>query len=346
LGRPFSGKLLNVLNGQSRERPPIWLMRQAGRYLPEYKNARAKAGSFWQLCMTPAAAAEVTLQPVQRFDLDAAIIFSDILLVPYAMGKKVTFEEGIGPRVETTHSLVELGVDAKVWLERLSPVYEALGRVASELPKEKDLIGFAGGPWTLASYMAQGEGSADQAAAKLWAYRNGKEFCELLGMIAECVSAHLVAQIEAGATVVQLFDSWAGGLSEALFRECVVAPSHHVIEQVRKKIPRAKIIGFPRGATQQGYLEYLEATHVDAVSLDTAVPVSWAVEHLGSEATLQGNLDPLVLMAGGVALRNAVGRLLDDTRGRRHIVNLGHGVLPDTPVENVSELVRLVRGTA
>jgi uroporphyrinogen decarboxylase len=341
---PFSGKLLSVLNGQSCERPPIWLMRQAGRYLPEYKNARAKAGSFWQLCMNPAAATEVTLQPIQRFDLDAAIIFSDILLVPYAMGKKVTFEEGSGPRVETTRSPAELGTDSKVWLERLSPVYEAIARAASELPKEKDLIGFAGGPWTLASYMAQGEGSTDQAAAKLWAYRDGKEFCELLRMIAACVSAHLVAQIEAGATVVQLFDSWAGGLSEALFRECVVAPSRHVIEQVRKKVPRAKIIGFPRGATQQGYLEYLEATHVDGISLDTAVPVSWAVESLSSKAALQGNLDPLVLMAGGAPLRAAVGRLLDETRGRPHIVNLGHGVLPDTPVENVSELVRLVRG--
>jgi uroporphyrinogen decarboxylase len=321
-------------------------MRQAGRYLPEYKGARAKAGSFWQLCMNPVAAAEVTLQPVRRFDFDAAIIFSDILLVPYAMGKKVTFEEGAGPRVEPTHSPTELGTEAKVWLQKFAPVYETIGRVAPELPKEKDLIGFAGGPWTLASYMAQGENSADQAAAKLWAYRDEKGFRELLEMIAACVSAHLVAQIEAGATVVQLFDSWAGGLSEALFRECVLAPSRKVIEQVRKKAPGAKIIGFPRGATQQGYLEYLEATHVDAVSIDTALPVSWAVENLGSKAALQGNLDPLALVAGGAALKSAVDRLLDGTRGRRHIVNLGHGVLPDTPVENVGELVRLVRGAA
>jgi len=346
LEMPFSGKLLSVLNGQSWERPPIWLMRQAGRYLPEYKNARAKAGSFWQLCMNPKAAAEVTMQPLRRFDLDAAIIFSDILLVPYAMGKKVTFEDGFGPRVEPTRSAGELGTEVKIWLERLSPVYEAIRCVMPELAKGNDLIGFAGGPWTLATYMAQGESSADQAAAKLWAYRDRKEFCEFLGMIAECVSVHLVAQIEAGATVVQLFDSWAGGLSEALFRECVVSPSRYVIEQVRKKAPHAKIIGFPRGATQQGYLEYLDATRVDAISLDTAVPISWAVENLGGRTALQGNLDPFVLIAGGAPLRNAVARLLDDTRGSRHIVNLGHGVLPETPVENVSELVRFVRGVS
>jgi uroporphyrinogen decarboxylase len=341
-----AGNLSRVLQGQLRKPPPVWLMRQAGRYLPEYKKARAKAGSFWQLCMDPIAAADVTLQPVRRFDFDAAIIFSDILLVPYALGKQVSFEEGAGPRLETTDSPAELCADSKVWLEKLAPVYESIGRVAAELPKEKDLIGFAGGPWTLAAYMAQGGGSADQAAAKLWAYRDGKGFCELLRMIAECVAAHLCAQIEAGAAVVQLFDSWAGGLSAALFREYVVTPSRYVVEHIRKRAPRAKIIGFPRGATQQGYLEYLEATRVDAISLDTAVPVPWAVQNLGGKTVLQGNLDPFALLAGGETLRGMVGKLLDDAQGIRHIVNLGHGVLPDTPVENVAELVHLVRSAA
>lgn len=339
-----SGKLLSVLNGHWCERPPIWLMRQAGRYLPEYKEARAKAGSFWQLCMNAATAAEVTLQPVRRFDLDAAIIFSDILLVPYALGKQVNFEGGGGPRLEATHSAAELCRDVKIWAERLSPVYEAIGRTAAALPKEKDLIGFAGGPWTLATYMAQGGSSADQAVAKLWAYRDRKSFREVLGIIAECVAVHLCAQVRAGARVVQLFDSWAGGLSEALFRDVVVMPSRYVVEQVRKNAPDAKIIGFPRGATQQGYVDYLAATGVDALSLDTAIPFAWAAENVGRKAALQGNLDPLALVAGGAAMRDAVGRLMAEAQGTRHIVNLGHGVLPETPVENVAELVEFVRG--
>jgi uroporphyrinogen decarboxylase len=281
---------------------------------------------------------------VRRFDLDAAIVFSDILLVPYALGKRVDFEEGFGPRLETTHSPAELCRDVKSWLDRLAPVYDTIERVVAELPEGKELIGFAGGPWTLAAYMTQGQGSTDQAAAKLWAYRDKKAFSELLWIIAECVIAHLCAQIEAGASVVQLFDSWAGGLNETLFRECVVTPSRYVVEQVRKKTPNAKIIGFPRGATQQGYVEYLEATRADGISIDTAVSVAWAADDLGSRTALQGNLDPFVLITGGEALKNAVGRLLHEARGTRLIVNLGHGVLPDTPVENVAYLVQLVRG--
>jgi len=343
LKESVSGKLLTVLEGQSCKPPPVWLMRQAGRYLPEYREARARAGSFWNLCMNPEAAAEVTLQPVHRFDLDAAIIFSDILTVPFALGKRVDFEEGIGPKLEATHSVKELCADAGIWLEKLAPVHEAIRHVASRLPGGKDLIGFAGGPWTLASYMAQGQGSADQSAAKLWAYRDPKALHELLWMIAECVVTHLCAQIEAGAKVVQLFDSWAGGLNEVLFQECVVTPSRYVVEQVRRKAPRAKIIGFPRAATERGYRAYLEATCVNGISIDTAVPVAWALGEFGNRAALQGNLDPFVLMAGGPALKRAVDHLLEITRGTRHIVNLGHGILPETPLENVAELVRLVR---
>jgi uroporphyrinogen decarboxylase len=318
-------------------------MRQAGRYLPEYREARAKAGSFWNLCMTPGAAAEVTLQPVQRFDVDAAIIFSDILVVPHALGKRVEFEEGFGPRIETTVSPDELCRDAAVWRERFAPVYETIDRVAADLPRDKDLIGFAGGPWTLASYMVQGHGSADQAAAKLWAYRNPDSFRELLWIISGCVAMHLCAQLDAGATIVQLFDSWAAGLSQHLFRECVIGPSRSVVEEVRKRVPGAKIIGFPRGATQDGYAEYVNATGVDCISLDTAVSMDWAVRSLGGETALQGNLDPLALAAGGDAMRSAVEHLLEVTRETRFIANLGHGVLPDTPVEHVAEFVRIVR---
>jgi uroporphyrinogen decarboxylase len=340
-----SGNLLAVLEGMCRSPPPVWLMRQAGRYLPEYREARARAGSFWRLCMTPAAAAEVTVQPVQRFDVDAAILFSDILVVPYALGKRVEFEDGVGPRIETTVSSDELCRDTSLWRERLAPVYEAIDLVGARLPRDKDLIGFARGAWTLASYMVHGYGSADQAAAKLWAYRDPEGFRELLWVISDCVAAHLCAQIKAGATVVQLFDSWAGGLSQDLFRQCVIAPTRYIVEQVRNRIPGAKIIGFPRGATQAGYAEYLASSAIDAISLDTAVSMEWAAQSLGRTTALQGNLDPLALVAGGEAMRSAVDHLLEAMRERPFIANLGHGVLPETPVEHVVEFVRCVRRT-
>jgi uroporphyrinogen decarboxylase len=340
----LGGNLLRVLDDKVSGPPPIWLMRQAGRYLPEYRRMRTRAKSFWHLCMHPESAAEVTLQPVRRFDLDAAIIFSDILVVPYALGKHVEFEDGLGPRLEVTRACAELRGDVTEWQEKLAPVYEAIQRVSADLPKGKDLIGFAGGPWTIAAYMAQGQSSADQSAAKLWAYRDPKGFRALLWIIAECVVWHLCAQIKAGATVVQLFDSWAGGLNETLFQECVVTPSRYVVEQVRKNAPHVKIIGFPRAATAEGYLAYVDATAVDGLSLDTAVPMKWAVKTFGKRAALQGNLDPFVLMVGGAALTRAVDHLLEVTRGARYIVNLGHGVVPETPVENVAELVRRVRG--
>ena len=340
-----SGNLLTVFDGAISSSPPLWLMRQAGRYLPEYRQIRAQAGSFWQLCMTPSAAAEATLQPVRRFDFDAAILFSDILVVPFALGKQVVFEEGSGPRVEITHSSEELCDDAEAWLRRLEPVYEAMSKVAADLPFGKDLIGFAGGPWTLATYMIEGQGSRDQAEAKLWAYFDPEGFRKFLLMISECVAVHLCAQAKAGATVLQLFDSWAGGLSEELFRKCVIAPSRYVVEQVRKAAPDVKIIGFPRGATQDGYVEYVQATGVDCLSLDTATSIDWAVRMFSGNVVTQGNLDPLLLVAGGRPLREAIDRLLRVTREGRHIMNLGHGVLPQTPVEHVAELVRLVRSS-
>lgn len=337
------GLLWKVAGGEVLAPAPVWLMRQAGRYLPEYREARAKAGSFWRLCMTPGAAAEVTLQPVDRFGLDAAIVFSDILVVPFALGKKVTFEDGEGPRIERTLSVDELEIDPARWGERLAAVYEALGLVDGRLDRACDLIGFAGGPWTLAVYMADGESTKDQRGARLWGYRDPESFRRLLDVIAECAGAHLCAQIEAGANVVQIFDSWAGGLPERAFREWVIRPTKTVVARVRQKHPDARVIGFPRGATLAGYEEYAAETGVDAVSIDTAVPMGWAVEKLGRHAAIQGNLDPLLLVAGGDGMRDEIRRLRAATRKLPFIANLGHGVLPDTPLQNVADFVAAVR---
>ncbi|MGH6888261.1 MAG: uroporphyrinogen decarboxylase [Rhizomicrobium sp.] len=322
---------------------PVWLMRQAGRYLPEYREARAKAGSFWKLCMTPAAAAAVTLQPVERYGLSAAIVFSDILVVPYALGKRVTFEEGTRPRLEPTRSPDELESDPAVWLERLSPAYEALERVAARLDRSRDLIGFAGAPWTLAVYMAEGGAAREQRTASLWGYRDRDGFTRLLDVISNCVAAHLCAQIAAGANVVQIFDSWAGGLSERAFRDWVVAPTKTVVAQVKHEFPDARVIGFPRGATLAGYEQYARETGVDAVSLDTSVPIGWAAETLGGRLALQGNLDPLLLLVGGHAMRDEIDRLLAATAKVPFVANLGHGVLPETPPDNVAEFVARVQ---
>jgi uroporphyrinogen decarboxylase len=319
-------------------------MRQAGRYLPEYRAARAKAGSFWKLCMDPEAAAEVTLQPVNRFGFDAAILFSDILLVPFALGKDVSFEDGEGPRLERTVSADELSPDVVEWERKLSPAYQALELLAGELPLSRDLIGFAGAPWTLASYMVEGRGSTDQRAAKLWGYRDPEGFARFLQCIADCVTYHLCGQIRAGANVVQIFDSWAGSLTERTFREWVIAPTKYIVDRVKKNCGNVRIIGFPRCATLAGYDLYALETGVDAVSLDTAVPMGWAIQNLGGRVALQGNLDPVLLVAGGAAMRAELDRLLVTSEHTPFIVNLGHGILPETPVEHVAEFVAAVRG--
>jgi uroporphyrinogen decarboxylase len=337
------GKLWTALNRERQESPPVWLMRQAGRYLPEYREARARAGSFWDLCMNPRAAADVSMQPVRRFGLDAAIVFSDILVVPYALGKKVAFEDGSGPRLEPTESADELRRDPEEWVQRLAPVYDAIGLVSGQVGADTDLIGFAGGPWTLATYMAQGEGSSDQRAAKLWGYRDPVGFARLLEVIADCVARHLCAQAEAGASVLQIFDSWASGLPERAFAEWVIAPTKRVIDQVRLRCEDAKIIGFPRGATQDAYERYVNKTGVDGVSLDTAAPMRWAAETLTPAAAIQGNLDPVLLLAGGPAQNEAVEHLLQATGSVPFIANLGHGVLPETPLEHVAKFVAQVR---
>jgi uroporphyrinogen decarboxylase len=339
-------KLLAVLKKEAIRPAPVWLMRQAGRYLPEYQAVRRQAGSFWTMCMSPDLAVEVTLQPIRRFDLDAAILFSDILVVPYALGQDVRFEDGRGPVLGTFAGNDRLVRDISAWEEKLAPVYAAMRRTREELSQDKALIGFAGAPWTLAAYMLEGESSSDQRAAKLAGYRDPKGFADLLNMLADAVAWHLVKQLQAGANVVQIFDSWAGGLTDKCFQDWVVAPNKRVVEGVRKIIPEAPIIGFPRAATQAGYEAYASQTGVDAVSIDTATSIRWAASTLGRKLAIQGNLDPIALIAGGKALDDAVDRILVDTAGVPFIFNLGHGVLPETPPDHVGRVVARIRSHA
>jgi len=336
-----SGKrLISVLERQSVSPPPVWLMRQAGRYLPEYRALRAKAGSFWTMCNDPDMATEITLQPIRRFGFDAAIIFSDILTVPFALGRAVKFEENVGPTLDAVNSADGLERDPTIWREKLSPAYETLRKVRAALPAETSVLGFAGAPWTLATYMAAGRGGDEQKAAKLWGYRDPKTFGALLDVLGDCVATHLIAQIDAGADAVQIFDSWASGLPADAFQRWVVAPTKSIVEKVRSVKPNAKIIGFPRATTLQGYEFYADETGVDGISVDTAAPQDWMSE---IDVPVQGNLDPLLLVTGGSALERAVDELVDAMRGRPFIFNLGHGVLQETPPEHVAALVARVR---
>ncbi|HVV28934.1 MAG TPA: uroporphyrinogen decarboxylase [Rhizomicrobium sp.] len=337
-------KLVRILEGQTERIPPVWLMRQAGRYLPEYRALRAEAGSFWTMALTPRLAAEVTLQPVRRFGFDAAILFSDILTVPEALGRKVTFTEGEGPRLAPLTSAAGFDRDRAHWADYFAPVYEALRLTRAGLGEGTALLGFAGAPWTLATYLAAGAGGDEQKAAKLWAYRDPQGFADLLDILGECVAFHLVRQLEAGADAVQIFDSWASGLPEAAYSRWVVAPTRKVVEMVRAERPDAKIIGFPRASTLAGYEHYAAATGVDAVGVDTAAPWSWMTGFAGA-TVVQGNLDPLALIAGGAALDEAVDGILQAMAGKPHIFNLGHGILPETPIAHVEQLLKRIRGS-
>ena len=337
-------RLLKVFERKVVTPPPIWLMRQAGRYHPEYQEMRKRAGSFWTMCMTPELSVEVTLQPIRRFDFDAAIIFSDILVIPHALGQSVRFEDGVGPIIEPFLEINALIRDKEIWREKLSPVYLALKNTRKVLAAEKTLIGFSGAPWTLAAYMLEGRGTKDQGGARLYAYRNQKIFGELLELLSEAVATHLIWQIEAGANVVQIFDSWAGGLPEQAFKDWVIAPTKRAIAMLRRKHPHVPIIGFPRQATQSGLETYAAETGVNAISIDTATSIGWAVEKLGGKFVLQGNLDPLALVAGGEILDRAIDKIMAVTAGVPFIFNLGHGILQTTPTDNVARLVACVRG--
>ena len=339
-----NASLLTVLDRKPVHPAPIWLMRQAGRYLPEYQTTRKEAGSFWTMCMTPELASKVTLQPIERYDFDAAILFSDILVVPFALGQNVRFEDKVGPVLDRFAGMEALIRDEHHWMSKLDPVYAAMRQTRAQLAANKALIGFAGAPWTLAAYMLEGKGSPDQRAAKLAAYRDSARFVKLLEILADVVAWHLIRQIEAGADAVQIFDSWAGGLPQQEFADWVIAPNKRVVAAVRKAAPNAKIIGFPRAATESGYHAYAQQTGVDAVSIDTAGSMAWAAKTLGTKLAVQGNLDPIAVIAGGDALNRAVDRILEATKDVPFIFNLGHGILPETPLEHVAQLVARVRG--
>ena len=324
--------------------PPVWFMRQAGRYLPEYRELRAKAGSFLDLCFTPEWAAEATLQPIRRFHFDAAILFSDILVVPHALGRTVTFEVGEGPRLEPLDDAAKLGtLAASADDEVFAPVYEAVRRVKAALPAGVALLGFCGAPWTVATYMVAGRGTPDQAPARILAYREPEGFARMIDILVEVSSRYLVEQLKAGADAVQIFDTWAGVLPPAEFARWSIAPTRAIIENVRREIPDAKIIGFPRGAGAS-LGAYVDQVPVNALSLDWTAEPAFVRERIQSRVAVQGNLDPLVLLAGGAALNRAVDDILENYGRGPLIFNLGHGILPETPIAHVEQTLRRIRG--
>jgi uroporphyrinogen decarboxylase len=338
-----SKSFLAALAGERQARPPVWLMRQAGRYLPEYREIRARAASFLDFCYTPALTVEATLQPIRRFGFDAAILFSDILVVPDALGQNVTFETGEGPRLEPVYDpegLLRLRAEPN-W-DKLAPVFETLDRLKTALPAEVALIGFCGAPWTVASYMIAGCGTPDQAPARLFAYRYPRLFAALIERLVEGSAAYLVRQIEAGAEAVQIFDSWAGVLPPAEFERWCVEPVAEVVARVKAKAPETPIIAFPRGAGTQ-LAKFAGMTGVAAIGLDTAVEPAAAIAALPGDVALQGNLDPLALVAGGAALDEGIDRVLAGFNTRAHIFNLGHGILQETPVAHVERMIKRVR---
>jgi uroporphyrinogen decarboxylase len=329
--------VLRVLAGETVLSPPWWLMRQAGRYLPEYREVRRRAKDFVELCLTPALAAELTLQPIRRFGMDAAILFSDILLLPYALGQGLTYRDGEGPVLDAiTDDAGAARLDASGVVSRLEPVLEAVQRVRSALGPQTALIGFAGAPWTVATYMVEGGSSRDFRLVKGWAYRDPRGFGALIGMLTRGTIEWLTAEIAAGAEVVQLFDTWAGVLPEAEFERWVIEPTQQIVAALKEKYPDCPVIGFPRGAGVL-YERYVAETGVDAVGLDTSTPMAYA-SRLASNVAVQGNLDPVLLLTGGAALEAAVTSLRRSLGGDRWIFNLGHGVLTETPPEHVAAL--------
>lgn len=335
-------KVLEVLGGKTVSPPPVWLMRQAGRYLPEYRATRAVAGSFLDLCYTPDLAVEVTLQPIRRYAFDAAILFSDILVIPDALERNVRFEEGHGPKMDPIDVDGILALKPEGISNHLRPVFEAVSRLRAELPTETTLLGFCGAPWTVATYMIAGHGTPDQAPARLFAYRHPEAFERLLTFLADVSADYLVEQIDAGADAVQIFDSWAGVLGEEEFERFAVKPVARMIASVRARRPQAKIIAFAKGA---GLLlkQYRQKTGADAIGLDWTVPLAFAVD-LQKEGPVQGNLDPMRVVAGGVALEEGIDRILDALGNGPLIFNLGHGITPQADPANVSVLVSRVRG--
>jgi len=337
--------VIRVLQGERQAVPPIWLMRQAGRYLPEYRAIRQTTDNFLDLCFDPKLAAEVTLQPIRRFVFDAAILFSDILVVPHALGQRVSFAQAGGPQLDAISDTAGLRrLRRELDQAALAPVYETIERVKKELPGRVALLGFCGAPWTLATYMIAGMGTADQLPAREFAYRYPVAFAALIDTLIEASAAYLIRQFEAGADAVQIFDTWAGVLAPDGFDSYCIEPCRRIVAKVREKIPAAKIIGFPRGAGTK-LKKYAATVAVDAVGLDWTIDFAFARDEIQSRRPVQGNLDPLALLAGGTALDRAVDRILENFAAGPFIFNLGHGVLPDTPVANVERLVARVRSS-
>jgi uroporphyrinogen decarboxylase len=338
---PADKPLLSVLNGRKAEKTPIWLMRQAGRYLPEYRALRADKGGFLELVQDPDSAAEVTLQPIRRFGFDGAILFSDILMVPFAMGQDLRFEAGEGPRLSP--ALVDstlAGLDSVP--SRLEPVYRTVEKVAALLPESTTFLGFAGSPWTVATYMVAGQGSRDQGETRRLAYRDPAAFQAIVDAIARMTVDYLSRQVESGVEAVQLFDSWAGSLSPAQYERWVITPTASLVAAFKERHPSIPVIGFPKGSGGK-LTAYARETGVDAIGLDETVDPAWAACALPPGMPVQGNLDPLSLIAGGEALESGVARILSSLAERPHVFNLGHGILPDTPIANVEKLIELVR---
>jgi uroporphyrinogen decarboxylase len=334
--------LLAVLRGERRDPTPLWLMRQAGRYLPEYRQLREEKGSFLELVYDSDAAAEVTLQPLRRFDFDAAILFSDILIVPFAIGQNLTFVAGEGPRL--TPILASADLDSlTAFPARLDPIYETVRKVKARLSPATTLIGFAGAPWTVATYMVAGQGSRDQAETRRLAYGDPGKLDSIISRIEKVTTDYLSGQIEAGAEAVQLFDSWSGSLSPTQFERFVIAPTARIVSKLKKKHPNVPVIGFPRGAGGK-IRAYADETGVSAIGLDETADPVWANRELPARLPVQGNLDPLALLAGGPEMTKSVRGIMEAFADRPHILNLGHGILQDTPVSHVEQLVALVKG--
>lgn len=335
--------MLEVLKGKVGPRPPIWMMRQAGRHLPEYMEVRDTTPDFVSFCYDSAKAAEVTLQPIRRYGFDASIVFADILLIPDALGQNVAFDKGVGPVLEAITDragIDRLSLDGA--LEHLSPVCETLRLLKAGLPPETTLIGFAGAPWTVATYMVAGRGTPAQTPARIMAYAQETDFAALIDLLTEATADYLIAQAEAGAEVLQLFDTWAGSLSISEFRKWCIVPTRRIVEKVRSVAGDVPIIGFPKGV---GIVlpEFIAETGVDGISVDTNMDMVWARDNLSDKAVVQGNLDPVLLVAGGDALERATLDLLDIFRERPFIFNLGHGITPETPIDNVKRVVELVQ---
>jgi len=341
--QPENPKILRALSGEACHPPPIWLMRQAGRYLPEYREVRSGAGSFLDLCYNPELASRVTLQPIERFGFDAAILFSDILVVPDALGQKVSFVQNEGPVLEPVENREALkALSREGFLDHLAPIFETVKLVRAALDPSIALIGFCGAPWTVATYMVGGRGSPYQAAARSFAYADPQGFQELIDLLVDVSVDYLLAQVSAGAQALQIFDSWAGNLPEGEFGRWCVSPAKQIVSGVRAKAPDVPIIGFPRGVGPL-YLRYAKETGIDAISCDTSLPLGFIKGELQPNLAVQGNLDPLLLVSGGVALDRRIDEILEVLGDGPFIFNLGHGIVPQTPPEHVARLIERVR---